>query len=76
MVVMKNYLRRYSRRRSRRYRRRVGSVGGGGEVKFLLGGNWVEELVGDSEGLDCFYDFLGERCSRVEGNLEGDGGYL
>ncbi|XP_008512551.2 zinc finger protein 646 isoform X1 [Equus przewalskii] len=76
MAAMKNHLRRHSRRRSRRHRRRAGSAGGGGEAKFLSGGNWAEELVGDSEGLDCPHDPLGERCSRAEGNLEGDGGYL
>ncbi|XP_066239417.1 zinc finger protein 646 [Saccopteryx leptura] len=76
MAAMKNHLRRHSRRRSRRHWRRAGSAGIGGEAKLMTGGNWAQELVEDSEGLDCPRDPSGETPSGAQGSLEREGGCL
>lgn len=72
MAAMKNHLRCHSRRRSRRHRKRAGSAGGGGEPKFLSGGNWAQELAEDNEGLNCPQSPSGESPSEAEGNLKSD----
>lgn len=75
MAAMKNHLRRHSRRRNRRHQRRIGSVDEG-EAKTPSGGNWAQESVRNTEGLDCGQDRSGESCSEAEINLENDGGCL
>lgn len=76
MAAMKNHLRRHSGRWSKQHRRRASSAGSGGEAKIPSGGSWAQELVENSEGLDCPQDPSGGSPNVAQGNLESDGGRL
>lgn len=76
MAAMKNHLRRHSGRWSKQHRRRASSAGSGGEAKLPSGGSWAQELVENSEGLNCPQDPSGGSPSVAQGNLGNDGGCL
>uniref|UniRef100_A0ABI7XRE2 C2H2-type domain-containing protein n=1 Tax=Felis catus TaxID=9685 RepID=A0ABI7XRE2_FELCA len=76
MAAMKNHLRRHSGRWSKQHRRRASSAGSGGEAKIPSGGSWAQELVENSEGLDCPQDPSGGSPNVAQGSLESDGGCL
>ncbi|XP_058567402.1 zinc finger protein 646 [Neofelis nebulosa] len=76
MAAMKNHLRRHSGRWSKQHWRRASSAGSGGEAKIPSGGSWAQELVENSEGLDCPQDPSGGSPNVAQGNLESDGGCL
>ncbi|VFV37296.1 zinc finger protein 646-like [Lynx pardinus] len=76
MAAMKNHLRRHSGRWSKQHRRQASSAGSGGEAKIPSGRSWAQELVENSEGLDCPQDPSGGSPNVAQGNLESDGGCL
>nr|XP_035974843.1 zinc finger protein 646 isoform X3 [Halichoerus grypus] len=76
MAAMKNHLRRHSGRWGRQHGRRASGAGSGGETKLPSGGNWAQDLVGNSEGLDCPRDPSGGDPNGTAGSSESDGGCL